>query len=142
VNAMLSFAYTLLAHEVQSALECTGLDPYVGFLHTDRPGRPSLALDLMEELRPYLADRLVLSLINRRQVNIKGFKKQSGFGIYMSDDTRKELLTSWQKRKSDSIYHPWLDEDIKLGLLPHAQALLLSRFIRGDLDNYPAFVMK
>jgi len=142
LNAMLSFAYTLLANEVQSALESVGLDPYVGFLHTDRPGRASLALDMMEELRPYLADRLVLTLINRKQVNAGGFKIQSGLGVHMSDDTRKELISAWQKRKSDTIFHPFLEENIPIGLLPHAQALLLARYIRGDLDIYPPFMMK
>lgn len=142
VNTLLSFVYTLLAHEVQSALETVGLDPYVGFLHTDRPGRPGLALDLMEEFRPYLADRLVLTLINRKQVQAKGFVNRDQSGILMDDDTRKEVLTAWQKRKQEEIQHPFLQESIPVGLLPYAQALLLSRFIRGDLDNYPVFVMK
>jgi len=142
VNAMLSFAYTLLAHEVQSALESVGLDPYVGFLHTDRPGRASLALDIMEELRPYLADRLVLTLINRKQINNRGFSQQSGLGVHMTDETRKELISSWQKRKSDTIFHAFLQENIPVGLLPHVQALLLARYIRGDLDAYPPFLMK
>jgi len=142
VNALLSFVYTLLAHEVQSALETVGLDPYVGFLHTDRPGRPGLALDLMEEFRPYLADRLVLTLINRKQVQAKGFVNRDQSGILMGDDTRKEVLTAWQKRKQEEIQHPFLQESIPVGLLPYAQALLFSRFIRGDLENYPVFVMK
>ena len=141
VNALLSFSYTLLAHEVQSALESVGLVPYVGFLHTDRPGRPSLALDLMEELRPYLADRLVLTLINRKQIGPNGFIDQEGFGIVMDEKTRKEVITTWQQRKQDEIIHPFLQEKIPVGLLPYAQALLLSRFIRGDLDAYPAFFM-
>lgn len=142
VNAMLSFCYTLLAHEVQSALESVGLDPYVGFLHTDRPGRPSLALDLMEELRPYLADRLVITLINRKQVSKKGFTSHDDFGVLMDDSTRKELISAWQQRKQDTITHPLLEENIQVGLIPYAQALLLSRYIRGDLDNYPAFIAK
>jgi len=142
VNALLSFMYALLAHEVQSALETVGLDPYVGFLHTDRPGRPSLALDLMEEFRPYLADRLVLTLINRRQVSGKGFVSQTEFGILMNDETRKAVLETWQKRKQEEIQHPFLQETVPVGLLPYAQALLFSRFIRGDLDTYPVFVMK
>ena len=142
VNALLSFVYTLLAHEVQSALETVGLDPYVGFLHTDRPGRASLALDIMEEFRPYLADRLVLTLINRKQVQAKGFVNRDQSGILMDDDTRKEVLTAWQKRKQEEIQHPFLQESIPVGLLPYAQALLFSRFIRGDLGNYPVFVMK
>lgn len=142
VNALLSFVYTLLAHEVQSALETVGLDPYVGFLHTDRPGRAGLALDLMEEFRPYLADRLVLTLINRKQVQAKGFVNRGQSGILMDDDTRKQVLTAWQKRKQEEIQHPFLKESIPVGLLPYTQALLLSRLIRGDLDNYPVFVMK
>jgi len=142
VNALLSFVYTLLAHEMQSALETVGLDPYVGFLHTDRPGRPSLALDLMEEFRPYLADRLVLSLINRKQIQAKGFLDRDESGIIMDDDTRKEVLTTWQKRKQEDIQHPFLQESIPVGLLPYAQALLFSRYIRGDINDYPVFVMK
>ncbi len=142
VNALLSFVYTLLVHEVQSALETTGLDPYVGFLHTDRPGRPSLALDLMEEFRPYLADRLVLSLINRKQIEPKGFIAQGESGIIMNDETRKEVITAWQKRKQEEIQHPFLKESVPVGLLPYTQALLFSRFVRGDLDNYPVFIMK
>ncbi len=142
VNALLSFVYTLLAHEVQSALETIGLDPYVGFLHTDRPGRISLALDLMEELRPYLGDRLVLNLINRRQINGKGFLKRDESGVIMDDVTRKEVLTAWQKRKQEELLHPFLLYKIPLGLLPYAQSLLFSRFLRGDLDNYPVFIMK
>ena len=142
VNALLSFVYTLLANEVQSALEVTGLDPYVGFLHTDRPGRPSLALDLMEEFRPYLADRLVLSLINRKQINGKGFLNRDESGVIMDDNTRKEVLNAWQKRKQEEILHPFLQEKIHIGLLPYAQALLFARYIRGDIDNYPVFLMK
>lgn len=142
VNALLSFLYALLAHEIQSALETTGIDPYVGFLHTDRPGRPSLALDLMEEFRPYLADRLALTLINRKQVEPKGFSSQADSGILMDNETRKTVIEAWQKRKLEEIYHPFLEENIKIGLLPYAQALLFSRFLRGDLDTYPVFLMK
>ncbi len=142
INALLSFVYTLLAHEVQSALESVGLDPYVGFLHVDRPGRPSLALDLMEEFRPYLADRLVLSLINRKQINAKGFSEREESGVIMNDDTRKEVLNAWQKRKQEEIQHPFLQESVPVGLLPYTQALLMARFIRGDIDNYPVFVIK
>lgn len=142
VNALLSFVYTLLAHEVQSSLETTGLDPYVGFLHTDRPGRAGLALDLMEELRPYLADRFVLTLINRRQINGKGFLCRDESGILMDDETRKEVLKAWQKRKQDEIQHPFLQETIQVGLLPYVQSLLFARFLRGDLDNYPVFLIK
>lgn len=142
VNALLSFCYSLLAHEVQSALESVGLDPYVGFLHTDRPGRPSLALDLMEELRPYFADRLTLTLINRKQISIKGFTEQQGFGFLMNDETRKTVISEWQKRKQDEIVHPFLEEKIQVGLIPYTQALLLARYIRGDMEMYPAFIMK
>jgi len=142
VNAMLSFVYVLLMHDIQSALETVGLDPFVGFLHRDRPGRASLALDLMEEFRPYLADRLVLSLINRKQVSAGGFIKNDAGGVLMTDDTRKEIITAWQKRKQENILHPFLLEDIPVGLLPYAQALLFARHLRGDLDNYPVFVMK
>jgi CRISP-associated protein Cas1 len=142
INALLSFVYILLAHEVQSALESVGLDPYVGFLHVDRPGRPSLALDLMEEFRPYLADRLVLSLINRKQINAKGFSERDESGVIMNDDTRKEVLNAWQKRKQEEIQHPLLQESVPVGLLPYTQALLMARFIRGDIDNYPVFVIK
>jgi CRISPR-associated protein Cas1 len=139
VNALLSFVYALLRHDIESALETVGLDPAVGFLHTDRPGRPSLALDLMEELRSALADRLVLTLINRRQVQGTGFTDQEGGGILMDDATRKQVVAAWQQRKQDEIEHPFLKEQIPLGLVPYAQALLLARFIRGGLDAYPAF---
>jgi CRISPR-associated protein Cas1 len=142
VNAMLSFVYTLLMHDVQSALETVGLDPFVGFLHRDRPGRPSLALDMMEEFRSYLTDRFVLSLINRKQVNAKGFHKNDLDGIIMKEDTRKELITAWQKRKQEKIIHAWLQEEISIGLLPYVQAMLLARYLRGDIDNYPVFIMK
>lgn len=142
VNAMLSFFYTLLAHEVSSALETVGLDPYVGFLHTDRPGRASLALDMMEEFRPYMVDRFVLSLINRRQVNRNGFKALETGGVLMTEETRKEALTAWQKRKQEEIQHPFLDIRIPVGLLPYAQAMLLARYMRGDIDDYPVFRIK
>jgi len=139
VNALLSFVYALLRHDIESALESVGLDPAVGFLHTDRPGRPSLALDLMEELRSVLADRLVLTLINRRQVQGSGFTEQDGGGILMEDATRKAVVTAWQQRKQDEIEHPFLKERIPLGLVPYTQALLLARYVRGGLDAYPAF---
>lgn len=139
MNSLLSFLYTLLTNEVASALEVVGLDPYVGFLHQDRPGRPSLALDLMEELRPVFADRLALSLINRKQVNAKGFTQKESGGILMDDDTRKAVLTAWQERKKEEILHPYLKERIPFGLIPHVQAMLLARFLRGDLDAYPPF---
>jgi CRISPR-associated protein Cas1 len=142
VNALLSFLYTLLAHDVASALEGVGLDPAVGFLHRDRPGRPSLALDLMEELRPVLVDRLVLSLVNRRQVKAKGFIKTESGAVTMDDETRKEVLVAYQKRKQEDTDHAFLNEKVALGLLPHVQALLLARFIRGDLDGYPPWIWK
>ncbi len=142
VNALLSFTYVLLMHEVRAALECVGLDPSVGFLHVDRPGRHSLALDMMEELRPYFADRLVLSLINRKQVNPKGFLKQETGGVLMNDQTRKDVLVAWQSRKQEEIIHPFLKEKISLGLLPYVQALLMARYIRGDLNNYPVHLVK
>lgn len=138
-NSLLSFLYTLLTNDVSGALETVGLDPYVGFLHQDRPGRPSLALDLMEELRPVFADRLTLSLINRRQVTVKGFVQKESGGILMDDETRKVVLTAWQERKKEEIIHPYLKERIPLGLVPHVQALLLARHLRGDLDAYPPF---
>jgi CRISP-associated protein Cas1 len=142
LNALLSFVYTLLMHEVRTAIECVGLDPCVGYLHTDRPGRPSLALDLMEEFRPFIADRLVLSLINRKQVTAKGFLQQPSGGVIMDDLTRKEVITAWQKRKQEELMHPFLNERIPVGLLPYCQALLMARFLRGDLDNYPVFINK
>jgi CRISP-associated protein Cas1 len=142
MNALLSFLYTLLVHDVRSALETVGLDPAVGFLHRDRPGRPSLALDLMEELRPVLADRLALSLVNRRQIKGKGFKTSETGAVVMDDETRKEVLVAYQKRKQEELQHPFINEKVALGLLPHVQALLLSRYIRGDLDGYPPYFWK
>ena len=139
LNALLSFLYTLLVNDVASALETVGLDPYVGFLHQDRPGRPSLALDLMEELRPVFADRLALSLVNRKQVSGKGFTHKESGGILMDDDTRKTVLTAWQERKKEEIVHPYLKERTPFGLIPYIQAMLLARFLRGDLDAYPPF---
>lgn len=139
LNALLSFLYTLLASEAASALETVGLDPYVGFMHQDRPGRPSLALDLMEELRPVFADRLALSLINRKQISGKGFVQKESGGILMDDETRKKVLTAWQERKKEQILHPFLKEQVPFGLIPYIQALLLARFLRGDLDDYPPF---
>ena len=139
VNALLSFLYVLLAHDVSSALETVGLDPAVGFLHRDRPGRAGLALDLMEELRPVLADRLALTLINRRQVAASGFTHSDSGAVLMNDATRKEVLIAWQARKQEEILHPFLDERIPFGLAPYAQALLLARHLRGDLDAYPSF---
>lgn len=142
VNALLSFVYTLLVHDCRSALEGVGLDPCVGFLHTDRPGRPSLALDLMEEFRAFLADRLVLSLINRRQIQPKDFQDSAGGAVTMTDDARKTVLATWQSRKQEEITHPYLGEKCKAGLLPHLQAQLLARHLRGDLDAYPPFIWR
>lgn len=142
VNALLSFTYTLLVHDVAAALETVGLDPAVGFLHRDRPGRPSLALDLMEEFRPILADRITLSLINRQQVKGKGFRKTESGAVTMDDATRKEVLVAYQKRKQEEIQHPFLNETLAVGLLPHVQAMLLARYLRGDLDGYPPFLWK
>lgn len=142
VNALLSFVYTLLSNDVKAALESVGLDPYVGFLHRDRPGRPSLALDLMEELRTVYADRFVLSLINLKIINHTGFIKKENGAIIMDEETRRKVLTAWQERKQDKIQHPYLGERIPWGLVPYAQALLLARYIRGDLDEYPPFMWK
>ena len=142
VNAMLSFVYTLIANDVASALESVGLDPYIGFMHTLRPGRTSLALDMMEELRAYLGDRLVLSMINRKQITKKDFIRQSDDSFVMTDDCRKEILSTWQKRKKETIEHPYLKENISIGLLPYAQALLMARFLREDLDDYPVFLIR
>jgi CRISP-associated protein Cas1 len=142
MNALLSFLYTMLAHDVSAAIEGVGLDPAVGFLHRDRPGRPGLALDIMEEFRPFLADRLALSLVNRRQVNAKGFRKTESGAVQMTDDTRKEVIVAWQKRKQEEIKHPFIEEVAPIGLLPHLQATLLARHLRGDLDGYPPFLWR
>lgn len=142
VNALLSFVYTLLVHDITAALESVGLDPYVGFLHTDRPGRPSLALDLMEEFRPILADRLVLSLINRQQVTPDDFKRAENGAVLMNDAARRTVIQTWQKRKQEEVRHPFMDENAALGLFPYLQALLLARHLRGDLDAYPALVWR
>jgi CRISP-associated protein Cas1 len=142
MNALLSFVYTLLTHDVTAALEAVGLDPAVGFLHRDRPGRPSLGLDLVEELRSVIADRLALSLVNRRQVQASGFRRTESGGVVMDDETRKEVLVAYQKRKQEEIQHPFLGEKVAFGLVPHLQATLLARLIRGDLDGYPSFLWK
>ncbi|MEK6645520.1 MAG: type I-C CRISPR-associated endonuclease Cas1c [Candidatus Firestonebacteria bacterium] len=142
VNCLLSFLYTLLMHDIRSALESVGLDSYVGFMHRDRSGRPGLALDIMEEFRPFIADRLVLSLINREQIQKKGFKKSESGAVLMDDDTRKTVLVAYQKRKQEEIMHPFIKETVPVGLLFYIQALLLSRFLRGDLDGYPVFIWK
>jgi len=142
VNCLLSFAYTLLLHDCRSALETVGLDPQAGFLHRDRPGRPSFALDLMEEFRGPFADRLVLALINRQQVNGSDFEVSVAGGVTMKDDARKSFLVAWQKRKQEEIHHPFIGEKVKIGLLPHVQAQLLSKHFRGELDAYPPFIWK
>jgi CRISPR-associated protein Cas1 len=142
VNALLSFVYTLLLHDVTAALESHGLDPAVGYLHRDRPGRASLALDLVEEFRPWLADRLVLTLINLRQVRGSDFTVGEPGAVTMSDAARKRVLVSWQERKDDELTHPFLEEKTSIGLLPSIQALLLARHLRGDLDAYPPFIWK
>ncbi len=142
VNALLSFVYTMLLHDARAACEAAGLDTAVGFLHRDRPGRPGLALDLIEEFRPVLGDRLVLSLINRQQVRPEGFRVLETGGVVMDDATRKTVITAFQERKRDEITHPFLGEPTTIGLLLHLQARLLARHLRGDLDAYPAFIWK
>jgi CRISP-associated protein Cas1 len=142
VNCLLSFIYTVLCHDCRSALESVGLDPQVGFLHRDRPGRPSLALDLMEEFRSILADRLVLSLINLGQVKASGFQISGAGGVLMDDATRKTVLVAYQQRKQDVVDHPFLKEKMHMGLLFHIQAALLARHLRGDLDGYPPYLVK
>ncbi|MCD1261218.1 type I-C CRISPR-associated endonuclease Cas1 [Paenibacillus athensensis] len=142
VNAMLSFAYSLLANDVAAALEGVGLDAYVGFLHRDRPGRVSLALDVMEELRGVYADKFVLSLINKKIVKKEDFLKKENGAVMMKDEARRNFLTAWQNKKQDKITHPYLGEKISWGLVPYAQALLLARHLRNDLDEYPPFLWK
>ena len=142
VNCLLSFIYTIVMHDVRSALETVGLDPAVGYLHRDRPGRYGLALDMMEEFRSFLADRLVLSLINLGKVKGKGFEEKENGAVLMDDDTRKEVLVTYQTRKQDEILHPFLNEKVTVGLLFHTQALLMARYLRGDMDAYPPFVWK
>lgn len=142
VNAMLSLSYTLLANDVSAALETVGLDPYVGFYHAIRPGRTSLALDVMEELRAYMGDRFVLSLINRRQITSSDFLYQGEKGVVLTDNGRKSFLTAWQNRKKETIMHPYLNEKIPIGLLPYVQAMLLARYVRNDIDDYPVFLFK
>lgn len=142
VNAMLSFAYSLLSRDCACALESVGLDAYVGFLHRDRPGRSSLALDLMEELRPCMADRFVLTLINNRVIKAEDFQIQDSGAVLLTDEGRKKFLKAWQERKRDKLTHPYLEEKLQWGMVPYAQALLLARYIRGDLDAYPPFLWK
>lgn len=142
VNAMLSFVYVLLTNTISAALETVGLDSYVGYLHTDRPGRASLALDLIEELRPVLADRFVLSLINKKIVSKKFFKKKENGAVLITDEGRKTILTEWQNKKKEVLTHPYLKEKVEWGMVPYVQAMLLARYIRGDLDGYPPFLWK
>jgi CRISP-associated protein Cas1 len=142
VNCLLSFIYTLLAHDVRSALETVGLDPQVGFLHRDRPGRPSLALDLMEEFRPCLADRLVLSLINRDQLKPKDFQITESGAVLMREEARKTVISAWQERKKEELTHPFTGQKMPVGLLWHIQAQLLARYVRGDFDEYPPFIWR
>lgn len=141
INCLLSFLYTLVMHDMRSALECAGLDPAVGYLHRDRPGRSGLALDMMEEFRP-MADRLAVSLVNLGQVKRKGFKVSQGGAVRMDDTTRKTVLAAYQKRKQDILRHPFLDKKMSLGLYFHIQALLFARFLRGDLDGYPPVIWR
>jgi len=142
VNALLSYTYTLITHECSSALQGVGLDPYVGFLHQDRPGRVSLALDLLEEFRAPWADRFVLTLINRRQIQINDFITEASGAVRLTDSARKTLLTAWQERKQIEVMHPYLEEPVPIGLLPHCQAMLLARHIRGDTEYYPPYLVK
>lgn len=142
MNALLSYLYTLLAHDCRGALEGVGLDPQIGFLHEVRSGRPGLALDLMEEFRAVLADRVALSLVNLRQIGPRDFKTTESGAVEMKEEARKTILQTWQKKKREMILHPFLDERVPIGLLPHLQALLLARHLRGDLDAYPPFLLK
>lgn len=141
-NALLSFSYSLLAHDCASALESVGLDAYVGYLHRDRPGRESLALDLMEELRPCFADRFVLTMVNNRVVKASDFQVQESGAVFLTDAGRKTFLQKWQERKKETITHPFLEEKMPWGLVPYVQSLLLARYLRGDLDAYPPFLWK
>lgn len=141
MNCLLSFLYALLMNDVGAAVEGVGLDSYVGFLHRDRPGRQSLALDLMEELRP-LADRTAFSMVNTKKINGKDFRLEEGGAVYLTDDGRKKIIEAWHAHKEGMITHPFLEEKIKWGLVPHVQALLLARYLRGDLDAYPPFLWK
>lgn len=142
INALLSFVYSLITQECVSALQGVGLDPFVGFLHQDRPGRPSLALDLLEEFRASWADRFVLTLINRRQVQLDDFVTEASGAVRLDDDARKRLLTAYQERKQVEVMHPYLEEQVPIGLLPHCQAMLLARHIRGDTRFYTPYLVK
>ena len=142
VNAMLSFAYTLLTNDIASALQGVGLDPYVGFLHTDRSGRFSLALDILEEFRAWWCDRFVITLINRNQIKHSDFVVEASGGIRMNDEARKSFLAAWQQKKQINITHPFINEKVPIGLLPHIQSNLMAKFLRDDLANYPPFFAK
>lgn len=142
INAMLSFVYTLLTNQIVSALEVVGLDPYIGYLHTDRPGRASLALDLIEEFRSVYADRFVLSLINKRIITGKDFSKKENGAVLLSDNARKKVLVEWQNKKKEVITHPYLKEKVEWGMVPYVQSMLLARYLRGDIDGYPVFLWK
>ena len=142
VNALLSFVYTLLTNNITSALESVGLDPYVGYLHTDRPGRVSLSLDLIEELRAVLADRFVITLINKKIVSGKNFSTKENGAVLMDEELRKRVLIEWQTKKKEIITHPYLKEKVEWGMVPYVQAMLLARYLRGDLDGYPVFLWK
>lgn len=142
VNALLSFLYSILANDISAALQGVGLDPQVGFLHQERPGRDSLALDILEEFRAFIADRLVLTLLNRKQLKPTDFKTEASGAVMLSDDARKVVLQEYQARKQQKVRHLFLDEEVEIGLLPHVQALLLARHLRGDLADYPPFVSK
>lgn len=142
VNALLSFVYTMLYHDIRSALETTGLDPAVGFLHRDRPGRMSLSLDVMEEFRPFFADRIVLSLINLKQVERKSFRISESGAVLLEDEAKKTVVAAYQKRKQESIQHPFIGEEMRIGILFQTQAILLARYLRGDIDGYPSFIWR
>ena len=142
VNALMSFAYTLLTNIYSSALETVGLDPYIGFLHTERPGRASLALDMMEELRSVFADRFVLTLINKKVLDKKDFYQKENGTVLMTDSARKVFISEWQKKKKEIIVHPFLNEKVEWGIVPYIQSMLLARYLRGDLDGYPPFMWK
>jgi CRISPR-associated protein Cas1 len=142
MNAMLSFGYTLLANDCAGALEGVGLDSYVGFMHRDRPGRKSLALDMMEELRPVLVDRFVITLVNNRQIKAEHFTTAESGAVEFTDAGKRKFITAWQEHKKETLTHPYLEEKINWGLVPHIQALLLARYLRGDMDGYPPFLWK
>ena len=142
VNAMLSFSYSMATGMCQSALESVGLDPYVGFMHTDRPGRCSLALDLVEEFRAVLCDRFVLTVINKRIISNEDFIKREDGAVILTENGRKNFLSAWQRRKYEELKHPFIDDKVEWGMLPYVQAMLLARYIRGDLDAYPPFMWK